>query len=249
MAATDGLTFEGTFNHAGTGLFKNNTAGDIGADDVRTLVTAVKESYVNRIDDAYTAPFPQVTAAGTDTYTATLSPAISAYAAGQKFQILFTNANTGAATLNLNTVGALAITKNGATALAAGDIPAGSIKILAYDGTQLQILGDGVGTLVNAAVALTDAASIDLTAIKHTLTTASSRTFTISYTGDDISIEVTLSATTATQTFPAGSLCVSEGVATGDNTCPMAGVSGDKYMFAIKKIGSVYYVVAKNFGQ
>jgi hypothetical protein len=103
--------------------------------------------------------------------------------------------------------------------------------------------------LVNSATALTDAGTIDLTAIKHTLTTSSSRTFTISYTGDDISIEVTLSATSATQTFPATSLCVSEGVASGTNTLAMAGVSGDKYIIAIKKVGSAYYVVCKNFGQ
>jgi hypothetical protein len=104
--------------------------------------------------------------------------------------------------------------------------------------------------LVNAATALTDAASMDLTAIKHTLTTSSAtRTFTISYTGDDITLIVTLNATTSTFTFPATSLCVSEGVATGDNTCPLAGVSGDQYAIAIKKVGSAYYVVCKNFGQ
>lgn len=102
---------------------------------------------------------------------------------------------------------------------------------------------------VNSATALTDAASIDLTAIKHTLTTASGRTFTISYTGDDITVEVTLNAASATQTFPVGSLCVSEGVASGDNTCGLSGTSGDKYIISIKKIGSAYYVVAKNFGQ
>lgn len=101
----------------------------------------------------------------------------------------------------------------------------------------------------NSATALVDGATIDLTAIKHTLTTASSRTFTISYTGDDITIEMTLNATSATQTFPAGSLCVSEGFATGDNTCPLAGASGDKYLFAIKNVGGNYRVVAKNFGQ
>lgn len=103
--------------------------------------------------------------------------------------------------------------------------------------------------LLNTATALVDAATIDLTAIKHTLSTAASRTFTISYTGDDITIEVTLTATSATQTFPATALCVSEGVASGNNTLAMAGVSGDKYMIAIKKVGSVYYVVSKNFGQ
>lgn len=118
--------------------------------------------------------------------------------------------------------------------------------------TQIAALADASGKqdLVNAAVAITDAASMDLTAIKHTLTTSSAtRTFTISYTGDDISLEITLNATASTLTFPATSLCVSEGVATGDNTCPLAGASGDIYMIAIKKIGSNYRVVCKNFGQ
>lgn len=108
----------------------------------------------------------------------------------------------------------------------------------------------GVQDLVNAAVAITDAASMDLTAIKHTLTMSSAtRTFTISYTGDDITLIVTLNATASVLAFPATSLCVSEGVPSGDNTCSLAGVSGDEYVIAIKKIGSDYYVVCKNFGQ
>lgn len=102
----------------------------------------------------------------------------------------------------------------------------------------------------NAATALTDAASMALTAAKHTLASSSAtRTFTITYAGDDITLEVTLSATSATYTFPATALCVSEGVASGDNTLSLSGVSGDKYIIGIKKIGSAYYVASKNFGQ
>lgn len=109
----------------------------------------------------------------------------------------------------------------------------------------------GVQDTVNTAVAITDAASMDLTAIKHTLTTSSAtRTFTISYTGDDISLKVILNATSSVFTFPAGALCVSEGIASGNNTCPLSGVSGDAYVIAIKHWGSsVYTVVCKNTGQ
>ena len=100
------------------------------------------------------------------------------------------------------------------------------------------------------AVALTDAASMDLTSIKHTLASSSAtRTFTISYTGDDITLVVTLSNTGAVYTFPATALCVSDGVASGDNTLTLAGVSGDKYVIGIKKVGSAFYVASKNFGQ
>ena len=104
--------------------------------------------------------------------------------------------------------------------------------------------------ILNAVVALTDSSSIDLTATKHTLSSSSAtRTFTISFTGDDITIELTLSTTSTVYTFPATSLCVSDGVASGDNTLTLTGVSGDKYIIGIKKIGSNYYVISKNFGQ
>lgn len=128
-------------------------------------------------------------------------------------------------------------------------VPAAPTAAAGTSTTQIATTAFAFSVLTNAAVVLTDGATIDLTAIKHTLTTASSRTFTISYGGDDIIIEVTLSATTATQTFPATALCISEGVPTGDNQLSMSGVSGDKYLIAIKKIGSAYYVVCKRFAQ
>lgn len=104
--------------------------------------------------------------------------------------------------------------------------------------------------VVNGAVALTDTSTIDLTSPKHTLASSSAtRTFTISYVGDDITIELTLSATSTTYTFPVTSLCVSEGISSGNNILGLSGVSGDKYIIAIKKIGTAYYVVSKNFGQ
>ncbi len=113
-----------------------------------------------------------------------------------------------------------------------------------------QALGGPYVEVINSEVALTDATSIDLTATKQTLSSSSAtRTFTISYTGDDITLEVTLTNTGAVYTFPATALCVSEGIASGDNTLTLVGISGDKYIIGIKKIGSAYYVIAKNFGQ
>lgn len=98
--------------------------------------------------------------------------------------------------------------------------------------------------------ALTDGATVDITSDKNTLSTSSAtRTFTIGFTGDQIIMVVTLSATTSTYTFPAAALCVYNGFSSGDNTCVLSGVSGDKHVFAISKVGSAYYVVGKNFGQ
>jgi hypothetical protein len=77
------------------------------------------------------------TSAGTDTITATLSPAITAYVAGMMIVFRAGGTNTGAATLNVNSVGAADIKKGaaGTVALAAGDITTGGIYIVVYNGT------------------------------------------------------------------------------------------------------------------
>lgn len=101
-----------------------------------------------------------------------------------------------------------------------------------------------------AVATLSDGSTVDITSDKWTLATSSStRTFTFSFTGDKSEGVITLSATALAGTFPAACLCVSEGVASGDNTSAMAGVSGDKYYVSIRKISSGYFVVIKNFGQ
>lgn len=100
------------------------------------------------------------------------------------------------------------------------------------------------------SVALVDGATIDLTGPKHTLTTALGRTFTNSHIGDFIVINITLSATSATFTFPAGYLCSFAGTASGDNTLAVTGAtSGDIISVGIIKVGSQYLVSALNFGQ
>lgn len=85
-------------------------------------------------------------ATGTDTYAAAIS--ISAYATGQEYRIRFTNANTGPATLNINSLGPKSIVKNGASPLAAGDLPAGAVAELVYDGTNLQLIGTTGGGII-----------------------------------------------------------------------------------------------------
>ena len=72
--------------------------------------------------------------------TVTLAPVVTAYAAGQKFSFIAGAANTGAVTVNVNSVGAKAITKVGSTALVANDILSGSLVEVEYDGTRFQLL-------------------------------------------------------------------------------------------------------------
>ena len=77
-----------------------------------------------------------------NTYSITLSPAVTAYAAGQIFHFKAANANSGASTLNVNSVGAKTIVKDVNTALASGDISQHEICSVIYDGTNFQMVGN-----------------------------------------------------------------------------------------------------------
>lgn len=85
--------------------------------------------------------------AGTNTITASTSPATTAYTAGQTYRFTAAGANTGAVTININSLGAKSITKNGATALISGDIPSGAVCEITYDGTQFQLINIGNATI------------------------------------------------------------------------------------------------------
>lgn len=81
-------------------------------------------------------------AGGTDTYTVSPSPApgTMAYGLGSLALIKFTNANMGAATLNVNGGGAKTILDIYGNALVSGSITAGSTNLLYYDGTNFILL-------------------------------------------------------------------------------------------------------------
>jgi len=81
-----------------------------------------------------------ITAAGADTITGTVTPTLTAYTTGQQFSFVAAGTNTTAVTLNIDGVGAKAVTRAGTTALAAGDILTGQVALVEYDGTQFQLL-------------------------------------------------------------------------------------------------------------
>lgn len=89
--------------------------------------------------------------AGTNTITGTVTPAITSYVAGQTFKFVAAASNTGAVTINLNSLGAKDITKSGSTALEFNDILIGAAIQIIYDGTQFQLTsGAGSGVKVGA---------------------------------------------------------------------------------------------------
>jgi hypothetical protein len=95
--------------------------------------------------DMMTNVFGFIVAGGTaNAITGTLSPAIAAYTQPLAIKIKIANTNTGAVTLNLNSLGTRSIVKiSGGTisALVAGDLVAGGIYEVVYDGTQFIVLG------------------------------------------------------------------------------------------------------------
>lgn len=80
---------------------------------------------------------------GTNSYTVTSTPTLLAMVTNQLFYVKFNNANTGPSTLQIDSNVAVSIVKNGSTPLSAGDISAGQILALSYDGTNLQMIGGG----------------------------------------------------------------------------------------------------------
>lgn len=90
-----------------------------------------------------------ITVTGTDTLTGSMTPALTAYAAGNQFSFVVANTNTGAVTINIDGNGAKSITRTGSTALVAGDMVAGQVVLIEYDGTRFQFLN--VGNVVGPA--------------------------------------------------------------------------------------------------
>jgi trimeric autotransporter adhesin len=82
--------------------------------------------------------------AGTNTYTVSI-PWVTSYAFGLTVPVQFTIANTGASTININSLGAKAIVKSVSSPLVANDILANQIFNLWYDGTNFQQIGGSGG--------------------------------------------------------------------------------------------------------
>lgn len=76
--------------------------------------------------------------AGTNTITAAGSPAVTAYTSGQTFRFVPAGANTGATTLNIDSLGAKNIFYRGA-ALTGNEIPPLGMITVTYDGTQFNM--------------------------------------------------------------------------------------------------------------
>lgn len=80
-------------------------------------------------------------------YAITLTPALDAHIPGMPIRFKANFTNTGAATLNVNGLGAVPLRKKGSFALVSGDIPAGQIIDACYDGAVYQISTASLGSV------------------------------------------------------------------------------------------------------
>jgi hypothetical protein len=100
-------------------------------DTIREIMAAIKRDW-NR-------SHPTVTSGGAaNAQTLTYAAAPAGYFQGQRFSFIAGFTNAGAATLNVNGIGAKSIFID-SVALAGGEIVAGSVVETVYDGTQFQI--------------------------------------------------------------------------------------------------------------
>ena len=108
-----------------------------------------------RFEQLQTGVNKLITVAGTgDVITGVMTPTYGAYTNGDMFTFIVGATNTTNVTINIDGLGAKAIT-NGTTALTAGELTASRVVVVQYDGTRFQLLNSyfvttGTGNLVRA---------------------------------------------------------------------------------------------------
>ena len=167
-------------------LISDDGAGNVSAlnNGVIDLVTGLQTVSINAslVTTGYNVSFPdkptspqtfamlsdvtgggltKATAAGTDTYTATIS-GVASYTDGDAYLVRFTNGNTTAATLNINSLGAKSLYRNNDGAIIGGDIWAGGEMLCIYNSTLNAF--QCIGTSPNSIFAyITNADSVTIT--------------------------------------------------------------------------------------
>lgn len=106
---------------------------------------------------------------GTNTITATAPLSLAAYAAGQSFRLIPAATNTGATTININSIGAKSVFYNGA-ACVGNELIISVPAELFYDGTQFHIIANGASyaPVLLSSQSASASATIDFTGLSST---------------------------------------------------------------------------------
>jgi hypothetical protein len=119
------------------------------SDDHHRLIKSVLQATFPGAGDALIGVVSSV--AGTDTITATMT-GLTAYTTGLTVIIKPANNSTGAATINIGSLGAKSIVKGDGTALESGDLQASVEHVMVYDGTNFVLLNPMSFSLVNGTL-------------------------------------------------------------------------------------------------
>lgn len=136
----DGETTQGNTQYA----FDENDYFFIGVvaeviEDIQDELSRLEDEKLNISDYQNWTKTYGATSTWNDSYAVTLSPAPASYQTWMTFRFLADVANTWAATLNVNSLGAKTIKKMHDQDLATWDIEAGQIVVVTYDGTNFQM--------------------------------------------------------------------------------------------------------------
>lgn len=180
------------------------------------------------------------TSGGTSTaFTISLTPAITAYAAGQVIRWIANAAVTGAATINVNSLGTKTLQRQG-TALAGNEFKANDIVEMVYDGTNFQITSVVPAPLfvnrTNNRVGIgTTAPATDLD-VSGTSTVISNYRYEAGSNGGQLSFLKSRGATVGTNTI----------VQSGDNLGAIyfSGANGSSYDFSCGIAGAALGTIA-----
>ena len=141
-------------------LIGRSTAG-VGVMEEITIGSGLTLSGGTLSSTATGGSIPHATAAGTDTYTATIT-GVTSYADGDAYLIRFPNGNTTGATLNINSLGAIPLYRNNDGPLIGGDILSGAEMLCVYN-SSLNIF-QAIGTAPNTLLGyVTNADSVTIT--------------------------------------------------------------------------------------
>lgn len=123
---------------------------------VQTAAATVIGTYDNipSINDPFSLNSILSNITGTNTIAATGTPTVTAYTTGATYSFIPANDNTGAVTIAIDGLTAKAISKDNGTALTAGDLQAGKLALIEYDGTRFQLLNNVVigGSVTDATI-------------------------------------------------------------------------------------------------
>lgn len=107
-----------------------------------------------------------------------LDPVLLAYTVGLRLLVLVSNNVTGAVTLNVNGLGAKAVVRPGNNAMVSGDVGAGDLVDVGYDGTRFQMLSIFKGIATGGAPVLAPGVTVIVDPVTALLEQARPRTLT-----------------------------------------------------------------------